>query len=86
VTGSPASQNPAGIKTLLGALLGVVVIGLLMTYIVRCPCERIPGTVLFGVEVEEPVRRLVIRQCCGVVSNTGAGCHSVVRESQLYGR
>jgi hypothetical protein len=66
VTGSPAFQNPAGIKTLLGALLGVVVIGLLMTYIVRCPCERIPGTVLFGVEVEEPVSDWAFANAAGL--------------------
>ena len=35
--------------------MGIVVIALLMTYVLRCPCERIPGSVLFGVEVEEPV-------------------------------
>ena len=39
----------------MGALLAIAVIGLLMTYILRCPCERIPGTVLSGVEVKEPV-------------------------------
>ena len=55
MTGAPVSHNPAGVKALLGALLGIVLIGLLMTYIVRCPCERIPGSVLFGAEVAEPV-------------------------------
>ena len=55
MTGSPVSEKPAAVKALLGALMGIVVIGLLMTYMVRCPCERIPGSVLFGVEVKEPV-------------------------------
>ena len=55
VTGPSTPQKTAEIKTLLGALLGIAVLGLLMTYLVRCPCERIPGTVLFGVEVNAPV-------------------------------
>ena len=35
------SENPAGAKALLGALMGIVVIALLMTYVLRRPCERI---------------------------------------------
>ena len=55
MTGSPASGNRVAVKSLVGALMSVVVIGLLMTYILRCPCERMPGTVLSGIEVTDSV-------------------------------
>lgn len=49
----PQPNAPA--RTLLLALLGIVVIGLLMTYLLRCPCERIPGSTLSGQTVSDVI-------------------------------
>ena len=43
------------VKTLLLALLSVALLGLVMTYLLRCPCERVPGSVLAGEEVTDPI-------------------------------
>jgi hypothetical protein len=43
------------LKTLLIAVITVAVIGLVMTFAVRCPCDRMPGTLLFGPQVSAPV-------------------------------
>jgi hypothetical protein len=52
---SGALQPNAPARTLLLALLGIVVIGLLMTYLLRCPCERIPGSTLSGQAVGDVI-------------------------------
>ena len=70
---------------LLGALMGIVVIALLMTYVLRCPCELIPGSVLFGVEVEELVSDWSFANSAELCQ-IQAGRHSLVCESQLHGR
>jgi hypothetical protein len=51
VTDRDAAQV-AGVKTLLLASASIAIIGLLMTLVLRCPCERIPGTSLSGAEAE----------------------------------
>ena len=43
------------LETLLMAAITTAVIGLVVTFMVRCPCERMPGTVLFGSQVSVPV-------------------------------
>lgn len=50
-----SSGQTASVKTLTKALLGIVLLGLGMTYFLRCPCERIPGSVLVGKVVQKPV-------------------------------
>ena len=50
-----AGTQTESLKTLLVAAITIAVIGLVMTFVVRCPCERMPGTVLFGSQVSAPV-------------------------------
>jgi hypothetical protein len=50
-----AGTQTQSLKTLLIAAITIAVIGLVMTFVVRCPCERMPGTVLFGSQVSAPV-------------------------------
>ena len=47
-----ASSQDVPVKTLAAALLGIAVLALCMTYFLRCPCERIPGSVLSGEVVQ----------------------------------
>ena len=51
-----ASRQAVPVKTLVTALLGIVFLALCMTYFLRCPCERIPGSVLSGEVVKIPVQ------------------------------
>lgn len=50
-----AGSQIQSLKTLLIAAITISAIGLVMTFVVRCPCERMPGTVLFGSQVSAPV-------------------------------
>ena len=50
-----AGSQIQSLKTLLIAAITISAIGLVMTFVVRCPFERMPGTVLFGSQVSAPV-------------------------------
>jgi len=45
---APAQTQTNSFKTLGISFLLIVLMGLLMTFVLRCPCERMPGTVLSG--------------------------------------
>ena len=47
-----ANDKAASLKMLVLAICAIALMGLVMTFVVRCPCERVPGTVLFGTQVE----------------------------------
>jgi len=47
-----ANDKAASLKMLVLAIGAIALMGLVMTFVVRCPCERVPGTVLFGTQVE----------------------------------
>jgi hypothetical protein len=51
-----ASSQDVPVKTLAAALLGIAVLALCMTYFLRCPCERIPGSALSGEVVLAPIQ------------------------------
>jgi hypothetical protein len=51
-----APRQTVAVKTLVAALLGIAVLALCMTYFLRCPCERIPGSMLSGDVVQVPVK------------------------------
>ena len=50
-----AGSQIQSLKTLLIAAITISATGLVMTFVVRCPCERMPGTVLSGSQVSAPV-------------------------------
>lgn len=50
------SRQAPLVRTLAAALLGIAFLAIVMTYFLRCPCERIPGSVLSGKVVEVPVQ------------------------------
>lgn len=52
---APAQTQTNSFKTLGISLLVIVLMGLLMTFVLRCPCERMPGTVLSGKDVSGAV-------------------------------
>ena len=56
ITKATASRQAVPVKTLVAALLGIAVLAICMTYLLRCPCERIPGSVLSGEVVQVPVK------------------------------
>jgi len=45
---SVSQAGSVNVKSLFGAMFAIALLAVLMTFVVRCPCERIPGTVLSG--------------------------------------
>ena len=45
---SVSQSESVNVKSLFGAMFAIALLAVLMTFVVRCPCEAIPGTVLSG--------------------------------------